>query len=89
MNAGDSASVICNVAKGDLPLEIQWMFGNQPINSNHEGIIISDSGKRGKQLNIESVRAEHAGEYACVASNIAGSTTRNAVLDVNGILLTV
>lgn len=62
------------------------MFGQQPIEDDKlEGVIVSSSGKRGKQMNIESVRAEHAGEYTCIASNNAGSTTRTAILDVNGI----
>ena len=65
-------------------MEIEWMFQNQPIDDKREDIIISNVGKRGKQLSIESVGATHAGEYTCVASNIAGSNTRSAVLDVNG-----
>lgn len=61
------------------------MFGSQPIDEKIEGVAMSKSGKRGRQLNIENVRAEHAGDYSCVASNIAGSTSRSAILDVNGI----
>lgn len=60
------------------------MFQNEPIDEKREDAIISKSGKRGKLLNIEHVRAEHAGEYTCIASNVAGSTSRSAMLDVNG-----
>ena len=84
MNAGDVVSVLCIITKGDYPMEIEWMFQNEPLNKNRDDIIVSSSGKRGKQLTIESVGAAHAGEYTCVVSNIAGSTTRSAVLDVNG-----
>ena len=84
MNAGDVASVTCIVTKGDFPMEISWLFKNQVIDSKNMEVIISDSGKRGKQLIIESVKAKHSGEYTCVASNVAGSTTRAAILDVNG-----
>ncbi|XP_023314212.1 hemicentin-2-like [Trichogramma pretiosum] len=83
VNAGDIVSVLCTVTKGDFPLEIQWMFKGQPLLPTAGDVVISDSGKRGKQLTIEAVRAEHMGEYTCVASNVAGSTTRSAVLDVN------
>ncbi|KAJ8667921.1 hypothetical protein QAD02_009584 [Eretmocerus hayati] len=83
VNAGDVASVTCVVTKGDFPMDIHWLFKNEPIDDNFDGITISSSGKRGKQLNIEAVSARHAGEYTCVASNIAGATTRTAVLDVN------
>lgn len=84
LNAGDSASVTCSVTKGDFPMEINWMFQNEIVDEKREDIDISSSGKRGKQLGIENVKAEHAGEYTCVASNIAGSTTRTAMLEVNG-----
>lgn len=86
VNAGDVASVLCMVTKGDFPMEISWMFQNQPLDDKMDDVIVSDSGKRGKQLTIEAVRAKHAGEYTCIASNIAGSVTRTAVLDVNGTL---
>ena len=61
------------------------MFQNEPVDGNRDDIVISNLGKRGKQLIIESIRAEHSGEYTCIASNLAGSTTRSAILDVNGI----
>ena len=84
VNAGDVISVLCMVPKGDFPLETEWLFNNNPFDKNRDDVVISNSGKRGKQLTIEAVSAVHAGEYTCVASNIAGSTTRSAVLDVNG-----
>lgn len=60
------------------------MIRDELIDENREDIVISSLGKRGKQLSIEAVGAAHAGEYTCIASNIAGSTTRTALLDVNG-----
>lgn len=76
----------CVVTKGDFPLEITWTFNGRPIQSYHGDVIVSDTGKRVKQLTIESVAARHAGEYTCVASNAAGSVSHSAVLDVNGTL---
>ena len=84
LNAGDMASVQCAVMKGDFPLEIAFMFEGNPIES-YSDIVVSENGKRIKQLLIDSVNAKHAGEYTCVASNIAGSTSRSAMLAVNGI----
>ncbi|XP_076672502.1 Down syndrome cell adhesion molecule 1 isoform X8 [Andrena cerasifolii] len=83
VNAGDLVSVQCVVTKGDSPLEITWTFDSQPIRSDRMDVILSSSGKRVKQLTIESVAARHAGEYTCVASNAAGSTSHSAKLDVN------
>lgn len=80
------ASVQCAVTKGDYPLEIVWMFANKPIELEDQGVIISESGRRAKQLTIEAVMAKHAGEYTCVASNAAGSTSRSVLLAVNGII---
>ncbi|EZA61107.1 Down syndrome cell adhesion molecule-like protein [Ooceraea biroi] len=83
VNAGDLVSVQCVVTKGDSPLEITWTFDGRPIQSYHSDVIVSDTGKRVKQLTIESVAARHAGEYTCVASNAAGSVSHSATLDVN------
>ncbi|XP_029665490.1 Down syndrome cell adhesion molecule-like protein 1 homolog [Formica exsecta] len=84
VNAGDLVSVQCVVTKGDSPVEITWTFDGRPIQSYHSDVIVSDSGKRVKQLTIESVAARHAGEYTCVASNAAGSISHSVTLDVNG-----
>ncbi|XP_011645359.1 Down syndrome cell adhesion molecule-like protein Dscam2 isoform X4 [Pogonomyrmex barbatus] len=84
VNAGDLVSEQCVVTKGDFPLEITWTFNGRPIQSSYHGdVIVSDTGKRVKQLTIESVAARHAGEYTCVASNAAGSVSHSATLDVN------
>ena len=69
-------------------MDIEWMFQNEPVDEKRDDIIVSNLGKRGKQLSIESVGAAHAGEYTCVASNAAGTATRTAVLNINGIILT-
>ena len=81
------ASVQCAVIKGDLPLDITWMFGDDEIGVDQQDMIISGSGKRLKQLTIEAVAARHAGQYTCVASNAAGSVAQTAVLEVNGIII--
>lgn len=82
------ATVTCAVIKGDSPLDIEIAFRGEVIEKNTPGLLVTDSGKRAKQLMIESVEAKHAGEYTCVASNEAGSTSRSAVLAVNGIFET-
>lgn len=62
------------------------MFNSESLETRQHDIIVTETGKRTKQLTIDSVDARHAGEYTCIASNIAGSVSRTAVLAVNGIL---
>lgn len=89
MNADDLVSLSCTVSKGDFPIEITWNFKGNPILPGRSDIVVSDNGKRIKQLAIEAVAARHAGEYTCVASNVAGSTSYSTVLEVNGTFFTI
>lgn len=89
LNSGDTATITCSVVKGDSPVEIELRFNGEliPETADHNGIVISNSGKRAKQLLIESVHAKHVGEYTCIVSNKAGSTSRSTNLAVNGTFL--
>ncbi|KAF2905043.1 hypothetical protein ILUMI_01126, partial [Ignelater luminosus] len=82
MNAGDTVSAQCTITKGDLPMKINWYLNGKPVNVQ-EGIFTSYVGKRVSTLAIDSVRAEHSGEYTCSATNSAGSTNFTAYLNVN------
>lgn len=79
---GDAASIQCLVMNGDLPLNISWLFNGVPIAL--EDISIAQNSKRVSALTIESAKHHHAGNYSCVASNIAASSLYSAVLLVNG-----
>lgn len=84
INSGDMTSLTCTVQKGDLPMNISWTFNGNPINKNAEGISVIKTNKRISQLSIESVNAELAGEYNCVAENDAGVSSHSSTLYVNG-----
>lgn len=84
-NFEDSSSVTCLVLSGDLPIDIQWLFNDYPINS-FSGISILKAGKKGSMLMIESVNERHAGNFTCRASNSAGSVSHSAQLIVNGLI---
>ena len=77
-------SVTCGVSVGDNPLEFSWFFNGQPILVQEKPDIIISTNKRKSALDIESVHADHSGEYTCSVSNQAGATTRSSVLTVNG-----
>ncbi|KAL6435022.1 hypothetical protein ACFW04_005260 [Cataglyphis niger] len=83
-NWGDSVSVPCSILKGDMPMDISWAFNGVPIDTSKDtGITITKISKHLSTLSIDGVSARHAGEYACSASNLAGSVSRSTTLTVN------
>ncbi|XP_076655511.1 Down syndrome cell adhesion molecule 1 isoform X7 [Halictus rubicundus] len=83
-NSGDSVSVSCSILKGDMPMGIEWAFNGVPIDkSKDSSITMTRISKHLSTLSIDGVSARHAGEYACSASNLAGSVSRSATLTVN------
>lgn len=82
-NYGESTSVQCSVIAGDFPIDIVWLLNGRPLID--ESVSTGKLGKRLSYLNIDSVSGHHAGEYTCVASNMAGFTEQKDRLVVNGI----
>lgn len=65
-------------------MKFYWVFNGSPINGGG-GISTTKLGKRISALSIDNVSGEHAGNYTCVASNMAKSVNYTAELIVNGI----
>lgn len=74
----------CILSFGDLPVELYWLFNGDLILNDREDITILKSGKRISVLSIESVRANHAGNYSCLAKNNAGDSEYSTELLVIG-----
>lgn len=83
MNVGDTGSLTCTIIKGDNPVRISWLHDGEIINGV-AGISTTLLGKRIGTLTIDSIQAEHSGEYTCMASNLAGSDKFSVRLAVNG-----
>lgn len=83
INSGELTSLTCSVNKGDLPIHIIWLHNNETVSEN-EGISIMQVNKKISTLSIDSVQAEHAGMYTCIAKNSAGYASHSAELKVNG-----
>lgn len=83
INEGDTVSVQCIISKGDNPVRISWYLNAKPV-SNIHGVVVTQARRVGS-LTIESVQADHSGNYTCAASNPAGNDTYSAALNVNGI----
>lgn len=84
LNYGEPTTVTCVISGGDMPINVTWVLNGQPIHSD-DGISLSKVGKHTHFLNIDSVNAEHAGNYSCVAVNLAGVATHSTNLIVNGL----
>ncbi|KAL3270305.1 hypothetical protein HHI36_009356 [Cryptolaemus montrouzieri] len=84
INFGDPVSLMCNVHKGDTPLDIKWYLNNKTLHDSSD-LSINKAGKRTSTLSIDSVKDQHAGTYTCVAQNRAGSSSYSTDLHVNGI----
>lgn len=83
MNFEEPVSVTCTISGGDLPINVIWTLNRVPIEPSM-GILTEKRGKRIYALTIESVKAEHAGNFTCLAENIAGITEHTSQLVVNG-----
>lgn len=83
MNFEEPVSVTCTISGGDLPINVIWTLNRVPIEPAM-GILTEKRGKRIHVLMIESVRAQHAGNYSCLAENVAGITEHTSQLVVNG-----
>lgn len=86
LNYGEPTTVTCVLIGGDMPINVTWLLNDQPIHPDDD-ISLSKVGKHTHILNIDSVNAEHAGDYSCVATNLAGTATQTANLVVNGLFL--
>ena len=76
-------TVQCTISKGDLPIDIEWLFNDYAINS-FSGITTSKIGKKVSVLTIDSVNGNNAGNYTCKAKNQAETNRFTAELIVNG-----
>lgn len=82
-NYEETVSISCIISSGDQPIDIEWLFNDYPI-SSYSGITVMRGGKRTSLLNIDSVKAHHAGNYTCKARNHAAAVNYTAELVVNG-----
>lgn len=81
--SGQDITITCTVSDGDLPLDIKWLLNDKPVDS-YPSINSAKFGKRNMVLSIESVTADHTGNYTCQASNKAGSVSFSTDLQVYG-----
>ncbi|XP_043680497.1 Down syndrome cell adhesion molecule-like protein Dscam2 isoform X23 [Vespula pensylvanica] len=81
-NWGQTVTATCTILQGDQPVQIEWALNGKSISHEYPDVSIATT-KRVSLLTIEAVTASHAGEYTCIASNVAGGTSYTATLAVN------
>ncbi|KAF7266526.1 hypothetical protein GWI33_020151 [Rhynchophorus ferrugineus] len=81
VNAGNVASTICSIHKGDLPLNITWFHNNQLVGDD-DGIFVQLR-KKVSTITIDDVNEKHSGYYTCIAQNQAGFGQYTTQLHVN------
>lgn len=83
VNVGDSLDLLCQISKGDRPLNIRWGF--ESFNDNR-GVQIKTNRISGKSslLTIPNAGSYHSGKYTCTASNDAASISYSINITVNG-----
>lgn len=83
-NVGETSTVSCLVAKGDLPLDIFWSLNAVPIVSGEHSFTVLRVNARTSVLSVDSLDARHRGVVKCLAANAAGRADHQSLLLVNG-----
>lgn len=80
---GESVSVQCHIASGDMPLTFSWTLNGKSVEV-YEEINVASVGKKISVLSIDSISRENVGNYTCIAANRAGLSSYTAELVVKG-----
>ena len=83
LSTGDDAALTCHASKGDTPMTISWTFDGRPV-ADDAGVQVVSVGRRTSVLSIQSVGADHSGQYTCTATNAVGEAQHSARLTVKG-----
>ncbi|XP_050305190.1 cell adhesion molecule Dscam2 isoform X14 [Anthonomus grandis grandis] len=78
---GDSVSVQCNMATGDTPVTFDWMLNGNPV-KKFKAINVGSFGAKISLLSIDGIQRELIGNYTCIATNRAGTSSYTAELTV-------
>lgn len=83
-NFGETTTISCLVAKGDLPLDMFWSLNAIPVVQGHHSVSVMRLNARTSVLSVDSLDAQHRGVYKCMARNGAGQSEHHSALEVNG-----
>jgi hypothetical protein len=86
VNIGDSIDLVCQVSKGDRPLQITWIFQGINDGDTYSHIKTKRITEKSSLLTIPNANSHHSGRYTCTAKNRGGSVSFTTRIIVNGIL---
>jgi len=89
LQAGMRTRVYCNVAQGDVPIQLKWAKDGRIIAADSSaqdlaGISLRQVDQFSLALIIENLAVHHNGNYSCVAANEAATVNYTTELLVNG-----
>ena len=82
--AGMRAQASCVIQEGDRPLKMAWQKNGQPLDIEKGSVWISQIDTLSSILVIERAEAKHSGNYSCLATNAAKTSSTTAELIVSG-----
>ncbi|XP_076361674.1 cell adhesion molecule Dscam1-like isoform X2 [Tachypleus tridentatus] len=79
---GQRFNLMCVVTKGDPPVNISWLKNGQKLADfpNIKEVRVTDFSST---LVFDSVRPEYHGDYTCLASNSAGTSSQTATMIIH------
>ncbi|XP_050541670.1 cell adhesion molecule Dscam2 isoform X2 [Daktulosphaira vitifoliae] len=81
---GMRAAIPCQIIEGDLPVTFTWIKNDGEVNSDLGiGTTTRHHDEYSSSLIIERITTEHAGNYTCIAKNVAGEEKFTVPLTVN------
>jgi hypothetical protein len=83
---GESSQVLCVLSKGDDPVRLEWFHNSEQLGTttDRQDVNVIATGPRASVLVLQSLTAEHFGNYTCRATNAAGTASHTSQLIING-----
>ena len=81
---GEPFQQSCILASSKPAPIISWSKDGLPLNPNSPSVVISSPTASMSLLIISEVKRSHSGEYSCLATNQAGTSSRTVLLKVKG-----
>ncbi|XP_074596687.1 cell adhesion molecule Dscam1-like [Brevipalpus obovatus] len=86
IQVGQRLTIVCTVIKGDSPFSIIWLKNGTPIESDDhhkDSLSIHHLADYSSTLLFKAIKAEHEGNYTCMAKNSVGQDSHTQMMSVH------